>query len=168
MRIIFISGDGHGAGKTHLARKMASGGHQIFSIANLIRKELHAKYPNYDWYNKSPYFKENTIVVETGKSIHYMLDHTGRDKKSINKIYWARSMVDLLEYNKNHNNLDIAIIDDVRFLDELEFIRSKFPKEKLTHFHVRNPDAKPEPMYENDKLAIMADYLMFAQRMHKF
>ena len=97
-----------------------------------------------------------------------MLDHTGRDKKSINKIYWARSMVDLLEYNKNHNNLDIAIIDDVRFLDELEFIRSKFPKEKLTHFHVRNPDAKPEPMYENDKLAIMADYLMFAQRMHKF
>ncbi|MBX9702806.1 MAG: hypothetical protein K2X39_01505 [Silvanigrellaceae bacterium] len=64
MKIIFISGDGHGAGKTYLARSLVNGEHQIFSIANLIRGELVKEYPKYDWYNKNPEFKENTINAD--------------------------------------------------------------------------------------------------------
>lgn len=81
MRIIFISGDGHGAGKTFLAKKLVNNDKQIFSIANLIRMQLAKEYPNYDWYNKSPEFKEKTKVKETSKTVHEMLDIRGKEKK---------------------------------------------------------------------------------------
>ena len=35
MRLILISGDGHGAGKTFLAKKLAESEEHIFSIANV-------------------------------------------------------------------------------------------------------------------------------------
>jgi dephospho-CoA kinase len=164
MRIIFISGDGHGAGKTYLAKKIASGTHQIFSIANMIRKELEKEYPKYDWYNKSPSFKEKTIVKETGKTVHEMLDKRGNEKKSKNKLYWAQQISDILIYNKDTLKLDIAVIDDVRFVDEYEYIKKQFQQEYITHVHIINPHAKPEPLYENEKLRDLADYHIISKK----
>ena len=158
MRIIFISGDGHGAGKTYLAKKIASDTHQIFSIANMIRQELAKEYPKYDWYNKTPRYKDYTIAQETGKTIHQMLDEKGNQRKRKNKIYWAKELVELLKYNKEKLNLDLAVIDDIRFVDEYDFIKRYFQQEHITHFHIINPHAKPEPLYENDKLRDLADY----------
>ncbi|KAB8032117.1 hypothetical protein [Fluviispira multicolorata] len=158
MRIIFISGDGHGAGKTYLAKRIASGSHQMYSIANMIRKELEKIYPKYDWYNKSPSFKDNTIVKETGKSVHQMLDDLGKEKKSKNNIYWAKQIVELIQYGRDTDKLDLAIIDDIRLIDEYLYIKSQFQKEHITHFHVVNHSAKPEPMYQNLELRNQADY----------
>ncbi|WP_186648902.1 hypothetical protein [Fluviispira vulneris] len=158
MRIIFISGDGHGAGKTYLAKRIASGKEQIYSIANMIRKELSLVYPKYDWYNKTPRFKDTTIVKETGKTIHQMLDELGKEKKSLSNIYWAKQIVELITYSRDSENLDIAIIDDIRLIDEYLYIKSQFQKEHITHFHVINANAKPEPMYQNKELREQADY----------
>ena len=168
MRIIFLSGDGHGAGKTYLAKKIASDAHQIFSIANVIRQELAKEYPKYDWYNKTPRYKDYTVVNETAKTIHNMLDEKGNEKKSKNKIYWAKQLVDLLNYNKDTLKLDLAIIDDIRFVDEYEFIKRSFQKEHITHIHVINPHAKPEPLYENAKLKDLADYHIISKRVMNF
>lgn len=158
MRIIFISGDGHGAGKTYLAKKLASNVNQIFSIANTIRQELSKEFPRYDWYNKTPRYKDYTTVIETKKTVHQMLDEKGNQRKSKNNIYWAKELVDILKYNKEKLNLDLAVIDDIRFVDEYEFIKRYFQQDQITHFHIVNPHAKPEPLYENDKLKTLADY----------
>lgn len=163
MRIIFISGDGHGAGKTYLAKKIASGTHQIFSIANMIRKELAIEFPKYDWYNKTPSFKDKTIIKENGKSIHQLLDDRGNERKSQNSLYWAKQITDVLIYNRDALKLDIAVIDDVRFVDEYEYIKKQFSHEHITHFHIINPAARPEPMYENEKLKKLADYHLISK-----
>ncbi len=168
MRIIFISGDGHGAGKTYLAKKIASDAHQIFSIANMIRQELAKEYPKYDWYNKTPRYKEYTIVKETEKTIHQMLDEKGNQRKSKNKLYWAKDLVELLKYNKEKLNLDIAVIDDIRFVDEYEFIKRYFQQDKITHIHIINPHAKAEPLYENEKLKDLADYHIISRRVLEY
>lgn len=168
MRIIFISGDGHGAGKTFLAKKIANDKHQIFSIANFIRKELSIEFPKYDWYNKNPRYKDYTIVLETGKTIHQMLNEKGLEKKSKNNIHWAKQLIDLLKYNKEKLQLELAIIDDIRFVDEYEFIKRYFQQENITHFHIINPHAKQELLFENDKLKALADYHIIAKRILNF
>lgn len=160
MKIIFISGDGQGAGRTYLARKLANDSNQIFSIASTIRFEISKLFKKYDWYNKSPEYKQNTIVKETNRTIGEMLDLYGRDKKSKNTLYWAIALANDLQYAKEHYKIDLAIIDDLRFVDEMNYIKSRFSHDKTCHFHVVNPHCTPEPHYENDILKKMADYLI--------
>lgn len=162
MKIIFISGDGHGAGKTYLANKFTNGQHQIFSVANAIRFELSQHYKGYNWYNKDPKYKDKTIVKETNQTLRSMLDKHGNEKKDKNKFYWAQIIVNLLEYSRDHDKLDTVVIDDLRFLDELNYIKSKFQAEHCCHLHVVNSKALPEPNYENEKLKKVADYLIYA------
>ncbi len=164
MRLIFISGDGHGAGKTYFANKIASDKSQIFSIANMIRKELATEYPNYDWYNKEPRYKIYTIVKETNLSIHQMLINKGNEKKQKNNIYWAKQLVEIILYNKEFLDLKIAIIDDLRYLDEFEFIKRYLQNDLITHIHIINPHAKPEPNYENEKLKELSDFQIISKR----
>ena len=164
MRIVFISGDGHGAGKTYLAQKFTNGSHQIFSIANTIRFEISKKYINYDWYNKSPHYKEHTIVKETNLSIRDMLDQFGRQKKQEKKLYWAIALANSLVFAKENDKQDIVVIDDLRFVDEMKYIKDRFHDDTSCHFHVVNPYAKPEPNYENEKLKKLADYHIYANK----
>ena len=168
MRIIFISGDGHGAGKTYLAKKIASGMQQIFSIANMIRQELEKEYPKYDWYNKEPRYKMYTVVTETNKTIHEMLIERGTERKKKNSNYWAKELTDVIKYHKTHSNLDFVVIDDIRFVDEYEFIKRFFSDSHITHFHVINPHAKEEIQFENNKLKELADYLIISKRVLNF
>jgi hypothetical protein len=160
MKIIFISGDGHGAGKTTLAKKLTTGQHQIFSIANVIRFELAKKYPKYNWYDKSPEYKDKTIVQELNMTVREVMDRHGMEKKDKNSLYWAIELANTLTYPKESENLDLAVIDDLRFSDEMNYIKKHFSKEEFIHFHVLNPKALPEPHYENDKLKEYADYLI--------
>jgi hypothetical protein len=157
MRVILISGDGHGAGKTFLARKFARED-CIFSIANLIRAELRKKYPNYDWYNKDPRIKTSVVVRETKKTIHEMLVDAGHEGKSKNPLVWAQKLAELIQYSRDKLKLELAVIDDVRFEDECIYLRSMLGMEFVTHFHIVNPKATPEPQYNNEKLKVMADY----------
>lgn len=164
MKIIFISGDGHGAGKTYLARKFTNGSHQIFSIANTIRFEISQNYKNYDWYNKSPHYKDHTIVKETNLTIRQMLDKFGRQKKAQKKLYWAIALANSLIYAKENDKLDIVVIDDLRFVDEMNYIKARFHEDTTCHFHVVNKHAVPEPNYENERLKKIADYYIYANR----
>ena len=160
MKIIFISGSGAGAGKTTLAEKLTNGHHQVFSVANTIRFEISKKYPKYDWYNKSTGYKNTTIVKETNMSLKQMMDKYGREKKEKNPLYWAKEMLNALDYAKDNEKLELAVIDDLRFVDEMKFIKSHFHNDASCHFHIENPNAIPEPHYENDKLQECADYII--------
>jgi adenylate kinase family enzyme len=168
MRIIFISGEGHGAGKTYLAKKIASGINQIFSIANMIRQELESEYPKYDWYNKEPRYKTFTILDETQKSVHEMLIERGLERKKKNPTYWAKQLIDVIKYNTANNALDFIIIDDIRYFDEYEYIKRYFEKANITHFHVLNPHAKKEVQFDNNKLKECADYVLISKRVLRY
>ena len=164
MRLILISGDGHGAGKTFFARKLASESRQMFSIANLIRAELQHNYPMYDWYNKDPQIKINTVVKETGQTVHKMLDELGRAKRKKNPLVWAVQLAELLDYSKTKLGLSQAVVDDVRFLDEYHYLKTCAKHDHFTHFHISNPRARPEPFYENEELWKLADYIVLSQK----
>ena len=157
MRLILISGDGHGAGKTFLARRLARD-QCIFSVANMIRLELRKQYPGYDWYNKDPKVKSATLVKETQKSMHQMLDELGRAKKSKNPLVWVQMIKELIEYSRDHSKLELAVVDDVRFVDECNYLKTLSGLDSVTHLHVINPHSKPEPNYENEKLKESADF----------
>lgn len=164
MKIVLISGDGQGAGKTFLALKMTDNKSQIFSIVNIIRSQLQKIYPEYDWYNKDPEYKSKTIVRKTKKSILEHLDEQGRGQKQKDPLIWARQMVDILNYAHDHEKHDTVVIDDLRFLDEYNFIKKSMQSEHIVHFHVCYEKAKPEPLYENEKLKLIADYLVTRQK----
>ncbi len=164
MKVIMISGDGQGAGRTFLALKMTDNKSQIFSIANLIRAELQKKFPEYDWYNREPEYKLKTMVRNTRKTVLQHLDEHGRGAKQKDPLIWARNMVDVLIYARDHEKHDTVVIDDLRFVDEYEYIKKTLHSEHIVHFHVCYDKAKPEPNYENERLRQIADYLVTRQK----
>ena len=108
MKLMMISGDGQGTGKTFLARKITDNQAQIFSIVNVIRSQLQLKFPQYDQFNKE--------------------------------------------------------LDDIRFVDEYKYIRESLLSENFLHLHISYDKAKPEPLYENEKLRLLADYIIVGQK----
>lgn len=164
MKLIMISGDGQGAGKTFLARKLTDNQSQIFSIVNIIRRDLQKNYPQYDWFNKEPEYKRLTKVAGTGKSILQHLDELGRGKKTDDALYWSKKMIEILKYARDHEQHDTVVIDDLRFVDEYEHIKTSLQSENIMHIHVANNKAKPEPHYENEKLRLLADYVIMSQK----
>lgn len=162
MKIIAISGDGMGAGKTFLAKKL---GFQEFnlSLADCIRHDLSWYYPNYDWYNKTQAYKDHTIVVEAGKTVRNMMLSYGAEKRAENPDYWINSLIykinDLYDESKLHDiEQPIFTVDDVRYLNEIEKLRSAFGS-AVTHIHVTSSKAKPEP-FDNEALRDIADYII--------
>lgn len=160
MRIIAISGDGMGAGKTFLSYKLATEATR-FSLAAYLRADLSRQYPNYDWYNKAQSYKDGTLVHETGKTVREMLTTYGASKRVIDSDYWINYLLDDLYHTvnncKNRDNLLITI-DDIRFINEIEKLRSSFGS-AVTHIHVISSKAKPEP-YDNDALRELSDYII--------
>lgn len=164
MKLILISGDGQGAGKTFLARKMTDNQQQIFSIVNVIRAQLQKKYPQYDWFNKEPEYKSKTLVANTGKTILQHLDELGRGLKQKDPLIWAKKIEEILIYSRDHEKHETVVIDDIRFVDEYQYIKTSLHSENIVHFHVAHEKAKPEPAYENDKLRLLADYIVMRQK----
>ncbi|MEN9529828.1 MAG: hypothetical protein RI932_1701 [Pseudomonadota bacterium] len=164
MKLIMISGDGQGAGRTFLARKMTDNQSQIFSIVNIIRAQLQRKYPQYDWFNKEPLYKSKTIVGNSGKTILQHLDELGRGEKQKDPLIWAKQLADILIYARDKEGHETVVLDDIRFVDEYEYIKKRLHTENIVHFHVSFEKAKPEPLYENEKLRLLADYIVTRQK----
>lgn len=164
MKIFLFSGSGFGSGKSTACRKLTQ---DTWSIANAIRDELTYKYPNYNFYNKSQEYKANTIIQEWGEgrsSVRDVMIAYGEAPCKTNPTYWADKLV---SYLKNRHFIadgtSIIGVDDVRKLCEVSTIREAFPTPgQVTHFHVISPNGvgTPEPQFENDKLAAIADYTL--------
>lgn len=160
MKIIAISGDGMGAGKTYLANKIAPAATRL-SMAAYLRSDLSRLYPAYEWYNKTQHYKDTTVVHETGKTVREMLMTYGASKRQMDADYWVNYLLDQIYYIYN-NSKDrdgiVITIDDIRFINEIERLRSSFPT-SVVHAHVISSKAKPEP-YDNDHLRDIADYIV--------
>lgn len=159
MKIIAISGDGMGAGKTFLANKLCPD--NKLSLASYLRADLSRMYPNYDWYNKTQSYKDTTMVHETGKTVREMLMTYGKSRRDLDANYWVNYLLDDIYYiynNSKDRNSIVISIDDVRFINEIERLRSAFPA-AVTHIHVISSKAMPEP-FDNDALRDIADYII--------
>lgn len=155
MRIILVSGDGIGAGKSTLAKQL---GDETWSLAGAMRTELQQRFPNYDWWNRTQEYKANTRVKEMGdKTVRQVLIEYGQMMCAQDKAYWVRKLADRLE-GLGHlaNGVSRIAVDDVRKVLEVEHIRSRF--RDVVHYHVSNPAAVSEAEFENDKLRLIADY----------
>lgn len=160
MQIIAISGDGTGAGKTFFASKVCPPETRL-SIAAYLRADLSRMYPGYDWYNKTQGYKDITLVHETGKTVREMLLTYGISKRELDPNYWINYLLDdlcMLRNNSLNHNSIVVTVDDIRFIGEIERLRSTFPS-SITHVHVISSKAKPEP-FDNDALRDMADYIV--------
>ena len=158
MKVIAISGDGTGAGKTFLARKLAAYPHLVISLADCIRHDLTHYYPDYDWYNKSQDYKDKVIVAGTGKTVREMMLSYGAEKREQDPNYWVNSLICHINdlYDCEDMGQFTVTIDDIRYLNELEKLRSAFGP-AVTHIHVVSSKANPEP-FDNDTLREIADY----------
>ena len=160
MKIIAISGDGTGAGKTFLSCKLAPEATR-FSMASYLRADLTRLYPSYDWYSKAQAYKDVTLVHETGKTVRQMLIEYGTSMRQQDADYWVNYLLDDIYYKlnnaKDRENV-IITIDDIRFVNEIEKLRNCFAT-AVTHVHVISSKAKPEP-FDNDILRDLADYLI--------
>lgn len=150
--LIVISGDGHGAGKTTLARTF---GVPVFSQADAIRVELSQIYPDVDWFDKSPEGKSRPFDG-SGLTVRDILIQHGQARCTTDPQYWARQCLEIIQ-SKPH---PVVVVDDIRKLVELSFFREKVGKENLTHFHVSYDGATPEPHFDNQLLRDVAQYLV--------
>lgn len=147
MRVISISG-ADGAGKSTLARKIernlvANSPESLIvrvcPIAESLRKEL-AKHSDYTldelWEKPTPsHIRHELIVWGT------------RQRSKMGENYFIEKCID---YAQNGLNLDVAIVDDLRFPNELNYIRDRFPYSQ--HIHIQCPDIedlRDRPYYEH-------------------
>ncbi len=159
MKIVLISGDGAGSGKTYAARLF---GQATWTLADGIRGELQQLYPGYSWYNRTQEYK-NTVKVPEWRdgyaTVRQVLLEYGQTKCANNPKYWVERLCDKL---KSHEELVQGVttiaVDDVRKLCELEHFRINF--RDVVHIHVENPDAVYEPEFDAEGLKKIADYVV--------
>lgn len=155
--IYLISGEGRGAGKTTLARKL---GADTFALAHAIRLELAEKYPHYPWDATDQETKDNTRIPEWGSiSMREVMVRYGQGKCEEDPLYWVRKLPERLEKLYAQPALSFIAIDDIRKTIELEYLREYYGKDNIMHFHVVNPLADAED-YDNRELMSRADYLV--------
>lgn len=153
MLTILVSGDGMGAGKTTFANQIKT--HERYSLADQIRLELSEKYPEYPWMGKSQETKK-LLVSETGKTIREMLIERGQQARIENPLIWCIRLKNQLE--KSFPKGAAIIIDDVRYLNEIEYFKGM--GQPCIHFHLESENAAEEPQYDNSKLKLAADYIV--------
>lgn len=152
-RVILISGDGVGAGKTTLARRFGT----VLSLAGALRDELTAIYPNYDWFNRTQEYKELTLVPEWGESatVRQVLIEHGQGKCAADPLHYARILVDRVKRMSGMAG-GVVAVDDLRKLIELDHFRAELLD--VVHLHLICPSAQPEAHFQNDELRARADY----------
>jgi hypothetical protein len=160
MVVYLVSGDGQKAGKTTLAEKLV-GRRSVWSIAGSLRGELQRIYPAYNWYAKEQAYKDTQIVKEykNGKyTIRDVLVEYGQEKSQKDPVYWVLKMIDPLRQLRCMPGSPVVAIDDVRKVAELELLKAAFPQ--AVHFHVACSKAIKEPIFDNEKLLNLADYVV--------
>lgn len=158
MKIYLISGDGYGAGKSTLGKKL---GDEVWSIAGALREDLQRQYPKYKWFSKDQAYKDTTKIREYGNgrmTMREVLVEYGQKKCAINPTVWVSALADrLTESVKILSGAKIFVVDDVRKVCEIDLLRSRFAG-LVTHFHVVSTTGTPEPEFDNDELRARADY----------
>lgn len=158
--VYLISGTGQGAGKTTLANRLVTPFY-VVSLANKMREHLQNLHPQYDWFNKSQDYKDNTIVDGTGKSIRQNLVDAAESAREKDPDVWVRLAADEIDLRLHSDAmLENFAIDDIRRTHEVYHIRGRFPNEPILHFHIDYQSAILEPLYENDRLRQIADYVI--------
>lgn len=154
MKLILVSGNGIGAGKTTLASKLGV----RMSLADQLRTELTEALPGYRWYDRSQAYKSGTPVPEWGGvSVREVMVRYGQAKCVESPTYWADRLVAQLRGAAQDPALTVAV-DDIRKLCEVEALRAAFPG--AVHFHIQSPRATHEPEFENAQLAAVADFIV--------
>lgn len=162
--IYLISGNGRGAGKTTLARRLV-GEDQILSHANELREQLNAEYPTLPWFDVSQEEKDKPRYELGGRSMRDLLVQYGQEMCKRNTLdYWARVLGGKIEeefyiYGWPSTFLSIAV-DDLRKTVELQLLREKLGKYGILHFHLKSESAIPEPEYDGTELEQLADYVI--------
>lgn len=157
MRIILVSGDGAGAGKTVAANKFST---EVWSLASQIRAEVSKLYPAYDWWNRSQMYKNTTPVPEWSASatVRDVLFEYGQQKCDNDPEYWVRILANGVKQRALiYDAITNIAIDDVRKMCELHYLKSRFP---CIHVHVENPLAVIEPTFDAPQLKEAADYVI--------
>lgn len=156
MKLILISGDGIGAGKSTLASTLG----QRVSLADQLRHELSRQLPHYDWFNRSQSYKAETFVAERdGKSVRQVMIEYGQARCAETVTYWADRLVEYLKDGLEATGLDSSTtvaVDDVRKVCEVETMKLAFPGS--VHLHITSPRAIHEPEFQNVELAAIADF----------
>jgi hypothetical protein len=126
MQIIGISGK-IGTGKSTVAKFLISEklyNWNIVSFANLLKNEASRKYRFRiaDAYSEEG--KNLPVVLREGGSmtIRQLLQKHGSDMRSVDKDYWVNAMAVRLSMLSVYPGV---VIDDVRFMNELEYVKSK-------------------------------------------
>lgn len=150
MRLILISGDGIGAGKTTLAKAF---GVEVVSLAGAIREDLKREFPQYDWFNRSQDYK-SMVMPETGSTIRQKMVDYGEAACRINPTHWVERLIEQLTTKVGAG---VYAIDDLRKTIELEKFR-EFAE--VCHIHISFSGAIPEPQYDSAELKKRADYVI--------
>lgn len=163
MKLVLISGDGAGAGKTYAARLF---GQSTWTLADGIRGELAIRYPNYNWYNRTQEYKNHTHVKEWergDKTVREVLLKYGQVACAGNPKYWVERLCDKLKNSQEFvQGVTTIAVDDVRKVCELEHFRANF--RDVVHIHVESETAVFEPEFEAEQLKALADYVVRWQK----
>lgn len=161
MKLILISGDGIGAGKTTLAKSLAgetalgrSSGMEVVSLAGAIREDLKKEFPQYDWFNRTQAYKD-TVMPETGSTIRQKMVDYGQGLCEINPTHWVDRLFRQLELKVSTG---VFIVDDLRKLIELDRFRQLAD---VCHIHISFSGSIPEPQYDAVGLRKRADYIVY-------
>jgi hypothetical protein len=156
IRIIAISGDGIGAGKSTLAARL---GDEVWSLAGALREELAQVYPGYNWWNRTQEYKASTLVPEygEGKTLRDVLIEYGQGKCATDPCYFVKIIARKLEAAEARGEPMTIAIDDLRKKVEIDYLRGRFGKQ-LVLLHLDSSTAEKEPHFDNEFLSGVADY----------
>lgn len=170
-RIITLSANGHGAGKTTLAEKLCLGEESfIFSIADAVRMEMQEKYPHVDFFDKSPEGKIK-LVPETGSTVRQLLILHGQLMSAADPNYWIDKAIQEIDriqrkYILSNDRPITIVVDDMRKSVELAALRRHYGT-RLLHLHLMYPGAVPEPHFDAPQLEKLADYIVLRGHTNK-
>jgi hypothetical protein len=133
MRIILISANGIGAGKTYLADELLRG--IRLPLAAAVRHELSKEFPQYLYIINSTKQEDKLKELPNGKTVRQSLIELGQEKCKLDPVYWCKKWLSRLPEGQISSMTMNVLVDDVRKLAELNWFRNTF--EDVTHVHLK-------------------------------
>lgn len=125
-----------------------------YAFADVLKNDLYVLL-----YTK---FRINVFIPtsEEKEIIRPMLIGYGSAWRNIDIDHWVKITVDNIEYDLKHNENIIPVIVDIRFENELEYIREKYGKD-LIHIHIDRYDAIVPTFEEMHNIDAVSDKANF-------
>lgn len=153
--LIVISGNGTGAGKTTLARRLYVGA-VLTALATGLREHVARLFPEDRHHIMGIYAEDKAHVLPDGRTVREALIEEGAAGRSYDKYVWCNAWSDRV---KDVRHTEDITVDDVRTVTELMYLRrwAADHGRELLHLHLHHEGAAPEPF---DDLSAYADYLV--------